>query len=657
MIQDQLLLALIRSKNEAADDVLVEALQVGDDAERRRALDALVRRRTVRGLSGVIGLFDRLPEPLQAVVLRELKAFHAALRETARGGDPIRRTAAMRLVALGRQGRLAYVLSENLHDANELVSRAAADAIVGLARWAAGEARALQRGIADTVGTAPAADADHPAGTQPQAYALLMEQRPEVEAAVARALDVHRGRHGQELLRAALLLCDSPASRAFQILTTPKHAGQTPMVRRLQQPPAAENVDAFLLAAAQGHLRTHFGAAFAHVAEAPVLDAVLRRTHWLADQNLQLCVRQVGRGAWWGEAELQRDLNRRRPEEAAKIGEWVAASGVHEAFQDERLERLRQHAAESFPARLRLLRLAARRPRGTPVPLLVSLLADPDERIVRMAAREIVRRRPAEYENTLLRLMTTAPESVRRVVGRAIGQAGFDHFWARFEKLTKPTRRQAGRAMLKLLPDATKRLHRRLAAGPVEQRVKALQMVHELGLAETLKEPVLQLCRDPDPRLRSKAVLVAGEIAAVTPDLLVERLLNDGDARVRANMIEVPEAKADPRFVPVLAERARSAANRERANAIKALHRMRVSTVSGQLFGMLRDGRAEHRVSAMWVLRQIGWWQLLGEVGRIAKADDDIRVRRYALNVLKGVAELAATARGQAGAAGVAKAG
>lgn len=518
------MLALVRSKNEAADDGLVEALRLGDDGEQRRALAALIRRRTIRGLGGAIGLFDRLPEPLQRVVLGEQKAFHLALR-------------------------------------------------------------------------------------------------------------------------AALQLCDSPASRAFQILATPKHGGQSPMVRRLQQPPAAENVDAFLLGASRGHLRAHFGTALANVAEAPVLDAVLRRTHWLADQNLQLCVRQVGRGTWWSEAELRRDLNRRRPEEAARIGEWVAASGVHEAFQDERLESLRQHAAESFPARLRLLRLAARRPRGTPVTLLTSFLADPDERLVRMAAREIVRRRPADFENSMLRLMTTAAATVRRVVGRAIGQAGFDHFWVRFDRLDKPTRRPAGRAMLKLLPDATRRLRRRLAAGPVEQRVKALQVVHELGLAEPLREAVLQLCRDPDPRLRSKSVLVAGAIAAVAPDVLVGRLLNDGDARVRANAIEVIEAKADPRFVPMLAARARSAASRERANAIKAPHGMRVSTVSGPLFQVLRDARAEHRISAMWTLRQIGWWQLLGEVGRIAKSDDNIRVRRYALNVFEGVAEMAAKAK------------
>jgi hypothetical protein len=50
---------------------------------------------------------------------------------------------------------------------------------------------------------------------------------------------------------------------------------------------------------------------------------------------------------------------------------------------------------------------------------------------------------------------------------------------------------------------------------------------------------------------------------------------------------------------------------------------------------MLRDNRPEHRVSAMWLLNEIGWWRLIGEVGRLARADTNLRVRRYALGVLK----------------------
>src|SRR5947199_375347 len=125
------------------------------------------------------------------------------------------------------------------------------------------------------------------------------------------------------------------------------------------------------------------------------------------------------------------------------------------------------------------------------------------------------------------------------------------------------------------------------AGGPPEQRLKAMQIAHELGLGEAMREQLLQLCADGNPRLRSKAVALAGQVASVGPELLVERLLNDPDARVRANTIEVLEARKDRQFLPALAERARAANNRERANAIKALHSLRVGTINDQLAAML----------------------------------------------------------------------
>lgn len=651
---DRLLDALVQSKNGAADDVLLEAVRLGSEAEQHMALGALLRRRTVRGLSGVVARFDKLPESCQQLVLREIKVFHAALRECGRSEEPAIRLAAMRLVALGRQGKLGYVLTENLHHTDATISRAAAEAMVELARWVAEETLRLQ---GSGEGGAPAASSSlNPEPRTLNAPSELLDQRPEIESAVARAMDVHRGKHLQELLRAALLLCDWPGSRTLGILQKAKHGGQSAMVRRLQQPPAAEHVAAFLLGASHGGLRSHFGVAFSHIDEAPVLDALLHRTHWLKDWQLQLCVHQVNRGAWLDDAGLTRDIDRRTPAGAALVGEWVGASGAHDVMQDERLERLRQHAMpqvtkdnpgaldmpELFAARVRLLRVAARRRRGACTHLLKSFLHDPDERIVRMAAREIARRRPPEYETALLQLMTTAGESVRRVVGRAIGQAGFDQLWRRYDRLDRSTRVQAGRAMFKLLPDAPQRLARRLATGPAEQKLKALHMAHELGLAEALLPLLVRLAQDASPRLRSKAITVIGGVPAAGTEVLVERLLNDSDARVRANVVEVLERRRDQQLVPVLAERVRSNDGRERANAIKALHTMKVGTAGQQLQTMLRDDRADHRVSALWVLKQVGWWQLLGEVGRIAKEDRNLRVRRYALGVLKSVAEMAA---------------
>jgi HEAT repeat protein len=266
-----------------------------------------------------------------------------------------------------------------------------------------------------------------------------------------------------------------------------------------------------------------------------------------------------------------------------------------------------------------------------------------------MAAREILRRKPLDFENTLLQLMTAAPESVRRVIARAIGQVGFDQFWHRFDRMDKDARRSAGRAMMKLLPDALQRLARRLTGDPVDQRVKALQVVQELGLVEPLRATVIPLCHHPSAKVRSKAVAAVGAVPGLAPEVVLEKVLHDPDPRVRANAIEVLEAAHAADCGAVLAARARSAHSRERANAVKAMHRMKVSTASAALIQMLRDERPEHRVGALWALRQIGWWQLLGEVGRLAKQDGNMRVRRYALGVLKGVAEQMQQAKGRAG--------
>ena len=258
-------------------------------------------------------------------------------------------------------------------------------------------------------------------------------------------------------------------------------------------------------------------------------------------------------------------------------------------MQDERFTLLAQHAKADPGGRLRLLRVAMRRKKNTSVQFLRSMLADADERLMRLAAREIVRRRPADFENMLLQLMTNALPSVRRVVSRAIGHVGFENYWDRFDRLDRPTRKQAGRAMLKLLTDAPQRLARRLASGPMEQRLKALQITQELGLSETLRDAVIALTTFPHPKVRSKAVVVLGEIPGTSVELLMERIMRDTDVRVRANAIEVLENHQTPRLITLLAERSKSANNRERANAIKALNRMRVGNVGPALTAMLRD--------------------------------------------------------------------
>ena len=139
----KLIQALVDSKNEAADELLLEALRIGTEKEKTVAMEALLRRKEVRGLSGVIELYDTLPQTLQQEVIAKIGMFHHALRECGRSDRNELRLAAMKLIALARQGMLAFVLSENLHDLGESLSKSAVDAMVAMARWVAMETRSV----------------------------------------------------------------------------------------------------------------------------------------------------------------------------------------------------------------------------------------------------------------------------------------------------------------------------------------------------------------------------------------------------------------------------------------------------------------------------------------------------------------------------------
>ena len=614
---DKVLASLVASQNEAADDVLLEAVRIGTGAETTRALDALLQRKTPTGIFGILKLFKDLPQDLRLAILGRSDDVYHQLPEAGRADDAPLRSAAIRVIAMARLGKLSYVLSENLHHAHDDVAGAAADALVSLSRHVASETRRLQSGTLDEV-------------ERKRAHRKLLEIRADIEAAVYRALDLHKGAKAQDLLRAALLLCDHPGSKTLAILSTSRHGGVSPMVKRLQQAPDAEHVEAFLLGATHGQLRTQFAMSFSAIDAGPVLDGLLRRTPWLKDNRLELCLRQVGRGAWWNDATLLRDLSRRQGPEAALIAEWIAFSGAHDVVQDEKLIKILDHARADATARLRLLRIAMRRPRGASLSLLRRFLDDPEESIQRIATREIVRRRPADYSSVLLGLMKSGPETVRRVASRAISAGAFDNFYERFDKLDAATRVRAGKAVFKLLPDALLRLGRKLSGGGPEQRIKALTVTAELALADAVRDAVLALVCHDSPKVRSKAVTVAGTLTESVPDLMLEKALSDPDARVRANAIEVLEKTRRDDFIPLLAQRARATNNRERANAIKALHSLKVSAALPQLMLMLRDDRPEHRISALWAARHVGFYRMLTEVLRLSKEERDPRVRRYA---------------------------
>lgn len=633
MVADALAM-LARSPNEAADDVLLDALRLGGASEQPAVLRAILDRANVRSCTGLVETYEKLPDALQRDVLRNLGRLYPALREMARSDAASRRLAAINLIGIGHAGKLAYLLAENLNSPDETIAKAASASLSAMARWVVRSVKSLQT---DHFPIDPGTD---PSLARRLLWNDLNDNRADIEEVIARGAELLKGSRQHEMVDALLMLFENADAAAMALLNPTRGNVPVPLTRKLQLTPEAEHVPAFLLAASRCGVRHTFGVVFAKLDQTPQLEALIRRTHWLADHQLQLCLRQATSGAWCDLSAIASDALKRPAKQIPSVASWIVASGLTEAQQDDRLAQLAAGCDDPV-ARARLLRRVIDRPSPQSTALLRLLVNDADPCVARIAVRALARAKPRDLEQTLLPLLNGSSDSVRRVISRLVGQNGFDVYWEKFDKMDRVLRQTAGRAMLKLLPDALDRLRRHLASGPPEQRIRAMQIVQELELAATFSQELVDLCAHSSPRVRSKAVMIAGQAPGMTEsdrrrlEAIVERAASDPDARVRANAIEVMESRGPGKYVEVLIDRARSGQNRERANAIKALNKMNSGAVGKHLLAMLRDPRPEHRISAMWLLRRIAWWKLVSEVARLAREDDQGRVRRYALGVLQ----------------------
>ena len=659
---------LARHKSPAADELLLDAARLGDEAERGAAIESLLHRGTARGLAGLVELFRDLPESLRRRLGESAETLSHAVARCSRSDDPAVRVAAAEFIGATRSPRLAYILPDLLQSPSHDVFEAACAAAAGLAEWAEQTAADLR----DQRLTGQAAET---------VFESLVALRPSLEDAVSRALETPRGLDSPTLASAATRLLDRRQGAMFEAYK--RHAGRPwPLVMaRMNQPGDAASATALLSCAGRGTMRQEFAEIVGRIERPGVLDGLVRNVHWLEDPAVEAAVAGLGRGAWWSPATLRRDLAERvggatdvaEPEHVADpddlqaavlevdvvppttevparrataatwVGKWLLAGGLSGGFGDDLLDVLLEATRDDADARLSLLRSAESTGDGSPLRLLTVLLGDSDERVSRMAARSLSRRPAASAESALLRRAAGAPESVRGVINRTQGVRSFDGLWNRHDRLSPETRRAAGRALLKLLPAAGERLRHHLLGGDAAARIRGLAMLGDLDATLDHRESVYACCVHADAKVRSKATLMLGEIVARVHDeraeARLEAALEDGDARVRANAVEVLQVSGRRDVGPLLRARGRLGRNRERANAIRASHVMGLGEVESPLFEMLRDGRDPHRLSAVWAVEQTGQWRLLDEVVRLARSDTNLRVRRSALAAVRRMAE------------------
>ena len=125
----------------------------------------------------------------------------------------------------------------------------------------------------------------------------------------------------------------------------------------------------------------------------------------------------------------------------------------------------------------------------------------------------------------LLRRLPTAGPTVRHLIARAAGRGAFESFWEKADSLPEAARRSAGRALVKLLPDAAAALWRHDDPRVRARAVQTLGAADELGAMLTDARPAHRLAAMAALRRMACWRLLGRvtEIAKEDPDAPVRR--------------------------------------------------------------------------------------------------------------------------------------
>jgi hypothetical protein len=167
-------------------------------------------------------------------------------------------------------------------------------------------------------------------------------------------------------------------------------------------------------------------------------------------------------------------------------------------------------------------------------------------------------------------------------------------------------------------------------------RERGLVVLEKLGNGGRLIPILIQFLRDPDHHIQAKAALMFGRIGSTSG--IVDRLMRDKDARIRANFVEgLWNCTANEECLRLFRRFLEDPHHRVVGNAVVGLHRLgEHSEVIKHLAKMTRRPEASFRASAAWVMGQTGEERYISVLRHLVR-DPDPSVRHGALRSLRRI--------------------
>ncbi len=620
----------------SVDRAMAAALPTADPLAAQLIVLLLLQRQQPEDQIAVVLHFHRLPDEIQATVIHHAAKLYRPLREASTHTNSDGPANVVAIVRRSGLTKLAYLVADLLRQGPADLRADAADCLLELAQRIAPE---------------PWHDSSPSADVEAVIY---------LQNAVEQAVALYRHHKQPQVLLAMATLAPRPMPKAVESLSN----RQTEAVEAVRHLLAQATEPAIRRAAVPLMLVPPLTAAaldcVRHCDGGGTIGQVMSQYPLLRIGPIAVALRRLSDldMPWLTDAQA----DRWPAHQSRGLPDWIMALPMQDQQRLDALARLIRLAdpMTRLAALRRLMELQEQEhddPAYAGVNNLIrNFCFDAHPAVATIALRHLIRMRWAGLPKLLLQLVNAEYPKIARLAGDQLAPVGFNRFWASWPRLDPEQQLAAGRALIKLDPNFHSQLADHLASDDVDERLRALTIIHALNQGELFEEALLTLAQDEDHMIVSAAIKALGTAASeAAHEAIANAMTHHPDSRVRANAVEALQQHKSVRHIDQLVAMAEQEDNRPRANAIQALLDLRTADALKALGMMLQDDRAMHRTSALWLVETAGLIQLARTVAEMSITDPDRSVKQRANRVIhemidamasKATADTAPTATG-----------
>lgn len=617
----EILPAILSQRSEVIDQALSVALSHAEPRELEDLGIAMLHRSKANGIESLISEYHRLPQTLRSKLIERAEQFATSIRRAA-GRNHHSAANALTIIEKAGSARLAYLVTGLCRHQEQDIRERAGICITALAHRAA---------------TSPSRD------TPPHLDSLSAKYLIE---AIEQAIVLYNRHEHEALLAAMLWLQPRPMPEVKAALSQPEHAAVEPLNQRIANSQDPGTLRALPLLVGIRPLADACRAALASANTQQRLGEALEMGHCLVLPATRQALKRIPHPqSHWPDAQ---QVYQMRSESRRWLPHYLHA--ITPDDPQEQAIRLTSLASKTdtvtrLAVLRRLLVLAKpKTPDDQPAAenakdTLAIMTRDAEPAIARTALWHLIQTDYAGLPRILADLVNSRHESIRRVAAKQLAPLGFHRFWKAWPKLDPKRRIAAGRALIKIDQDFHRHLGGRLASRDPDTRIRALVVIAALNQGAFFEDALLELCATSDVKIVASAVKALSGCTSETAQETLQMAMEHEDTRIRANAIEAISNTQAASNLDKLLDIAQDTEQRPRANAIKALLELRAKDALPSLTRMLGDKRAKHRISALWLVDELGILQLARLVAEMSLNDEDDQVKNRANRVIQHLIE------------------